>query len=652
MRKITVPIFLIAMAGCYLPAVSATKSLPIVEILGKRYYVYTAKKGDTLFGIARDQKWNDAELQKLNAQAISPLKKGNKLYYPVDSEGSLNVDIYSLTNAPVKELTHIVKKGESVYSIAKQYNLSVSQIYDYNPESKNGIKAGQELLLNKPETSYSKQSENSENPEYYTLSGSETISQVAKAHETTVASILAINPGINPIEIKPGLTLKMPTKGTGLKEVTKNVDISVLDNFESYTVQNHDTWETISEKTGVDKEVLAEANPEVKNLKKKLLITVPKVSNITEERTVIERDERELSDSGIKNIYQDVHKVSDKSEDLVNVRIAVLAENPSLKKDSEFIRGFLAGVDKIKGGKFKISLKVIDGSKSVSTITEQIPEFEPNLIFYTGDKNLPEYLLNYAQEHLTTVVNTFDVRNEDYLHNPYLIQLLTPSTQFNESVATNVYSKYGDHRLIIVGNEDESDQLAAELKKIWDPKRIKYYPTGKIDIEELQQKDKYIFYSYSINKNEVEDILKRIAELQEMSPLSNIVTLGRPNWILFDDSLSEELHKANTYIPSRFYLDEESSEFKTFNSSYNNLFNRNPTKSVPLYAAVGYDVATYFIPEMASAYNDINQLKPSRNSVQSEIDLKRVNNWSGFINPPVYLVNFTPNNTIDKIVIE
>ena len=55
---------------------------------------------------------------------------------------------------------------------------------------------------------------------------------------------------------------------------------------------------------------------------------------------------------------------------------------------------------------------------------------------------------------------------------------------------------------------------------------------------------------------------------------------------------------------------------------------------------------------MAGAKGDINAISPSCSTLQSEIDLKRVSNWGGFINPPVYLVHFTTYDTVDKIVIE
>lgn len=629
-----------------------TRSLPEVEIMGTKYYVYVSKKGDSLYGIARERKWDDKELARLNPSVISPMKKGVRIYYPVSPVGNESPVTAKQTSSHITELTHVVGKGESVYSIASLYNLTVDKIYALNPASKNGIKNGDILLLKDPSESNSPGSSLHEAPGFYTMGKTDNLKDIAEVYETSVAAILAINPAVSPGNIKPGTVLKIPARGSGLVEVTKSVETPIVENFDTYTVQNNDTWESISDKTGVETEVLTVANPDIKSLKKKQIISVPKISKVSEELTVTERDEREQTREGQYKIYKDIHKITDPLSDSVTVKVAILSDAPSSKKDSEFIRGFLTGIDNLKKENFKINLKVVDGSRSVEDAVEQLKSFQPNLVFFTGDRNIPDYVKNYAQSSLTPVVNTFDVRSDDYLNNPYLIQLLTPSAYFNESVASNVFEKFGDYKLLIVGDEDSSDQLAPELKKLWNPKRLAYMPEGILNAESLDSNDKYLIYAYTVKKSEIEQLLKEIISVKEVSPFAEFAVLGRPNWIIFDEALAEDFYKTNTFIPSRFYLDSSSDRAKYFFSSYKSLFNRAPAKSVPLYAAVGYDTSTYFISSLGYTSNDLNLIKPSRNTLQSEFDLKRISNWSGYINPPVYLVNFTPYESIEKIIIE
>lgn len=631
---------------------AATSSLPIVEIFGTKYYLYECRKGDTMFGISRDQNWNDTELQRLNPNAVSPLKKGTRLYYPVNPDEAAQAIPEKISPSAVKEITHIVSKGETVYSISRMYGVPVETIYKLNPGSRNGIKAGQTISLRSGDKGINPRKYEGKNPDFHTVKKNDSLKSLAETYDTSVASLLSMNPGISPDNISEGTVIKLPVKGAGLVEVTKSVEVPKLDSFDLYTVKENDTWESIAANAGIDRDLLVAANPGVDKLKKKKVIAIPRVVKVKEDHNVTERDSRENSSEGIRDIYEDLHKMQDANIDTVTVKLAILAESPSAKKDVEFIRGFLTGVDRLKKNSYKIDLKVVDGSASSETVITELDDFKPNLVFFTGDKNIPSYLSEYASVSQTPVVNTFDIKSEEYLHNPYIIQLLTPSSLFNETVAANVYNRFGDSQLVLIGEEDGADQLAPELKKLWSPAKIKYLPLGIVDNEAFADNGKYLFYAYTVKKSEVEKVLTDISNAKEVSPFADIAVLARPNWIMFDESLAEQLHRVNTFIPSRFYMDDKSGAAKSFDTSFRTLFHRNPVNSLPLYAGVGYDASIYFIPAMAEASNDINSLKPSKGTVQSNFNLRRVNNWSGFINPPVFLVNFTPFDTVDKIVIE
>jgi LysM repeat protein len=43
--------------------------------------------------------------------------------------------------------THTVVKGETLYGIGKLYGVSPELLVEYNPWAKDGVKAGQELIL-------------------------------------------------------------------------------------------------------------------------------------------------------------------------------------------------------------------------------------------------------------------------------------------------------------------------------------------------------------------------------------------------------------------------------------------------------------------------------------------------------------------------
>ena len=249
------------------------------------------------------------------------------------------------------------------------------------------------------------------------------------------------------------------------------------------------------------------------------------------------------------------------------------------------------------------------------------------------------------------MVNTFDVRNELYTRNPYVIQLLTPSNYFNDEVAARLAKDYSDYTLVYAGASDQNDQLASSLRDLWNKQNILTILESDLSELPVRESSKYLIYGNPMKKDDVQDLLKKVNDLKESQPLADIAVLGRPSWIVYEESLKDEFHKANVLIPSRFFADKDSRAYREFEMSYKSLFDREPAKAYPMYACVGYDAATYFIPGLAASSLDINAVARSQEGAQSEFELTRPGNWTGLMNPVVYIVRFTPFNSIEKIAV-
>ncbi len=102
--------------------------------------------------------------------------------------------------------THTVKRGETLGVIAKKYGLTTSALAAHNGiANPNRVKVDQKLTIPaKTETLT------------YTLRKGDTLSTIAKKHNTTAESIAKANGIKNPRTIKPGQKLKI-TKGTTRK---------------------------------------------------------------------------------------------------------------------------------------------------------------------------------------------------------------------------------------------------------------------------------------------------------------------------------------------------------------------------------------------------------------------------------------------------
>lgn len=633
---------------------SYSENLPTVEeVLGNKYYVYVTKKGDTLFGIARMFNWDDNELARINRGITSPIAKGTKIYYPCDDSVTvtdiptgITNEISSSTNDDRTPLIHKIKRGETVYGISRLYNIPIEQIYSLNPGSNKGIKEGDVLKLRDSENN-----SNEENPDYYTIKKGDTLYKIAKKYGTSIASILELNPGISERNFRADAVIRLPKRGEGLKKEIVESENIVVESFDSYKVSKKDTWSTIAEQTGIDEETLRSANKNVDVLKNKEIISIPIISVDTVYKEQIYEDPRENSYAGITEIYEDVHGIFSDSI-MPRIKILLLLSQPTSRKDMDFTRGFLTAVNNLNPTNYKLDIKVINGNVTPTEVLSNLKEYNPTILFTTSDRQTPEYIAEYALTNQIPVVNTFDLKDDSYSRNPYMIQLLTPSTYFNDEIAKYIDKRYSGYNLLIVGENDSSDLMGNTIRETWSSN----HPVDINDIENLDNvdfsKDKYLIYGISSKKKDILDLLNKVKSIKENEPFSDIIFIGRPSWLAYDDTFSNEFQDVDIMIPSRFFYDNDSHNTKKFLLEYKALFNMTPTKSYPVYAAMGYDTASFFIPSIADSNGDLNKLGKSSKSIQNDFDLIRPTNWSGFINPIVYLVNFHKYGGIDKITVK
>ena len=111
---------------------------------------------------------------------------------------------------------HTVQKGQTVYSIAKAYNVSVDEIYFENPGSKSGVRIGQQLWIptvNK-ETEVNKEvSTASFDFFYHIVNENENFTNISELYNIPERYIRLANPGI--VEpIKYGEYIKVPVESS------------------------------------------------------------------------------------------------------------------------------------------------------------------------------------------------------------------------------------------------------------------------------------------------------------------------------------------------------------------------------------------------------------------------------------------------------
>ena len=129
------------------------------------YQTYTVKRGDTLYGISNQFGVSAVDIANLNNLKDSIIQIGQVLNIPI-SQG---------TN-PSSTFTYTVKKGDSLYSIAKVYETTVDAIIKQNNLTSNVLSIGQQLII--PESGESVTTK----PSFinYTVKKGDTLYSIAK----------------------------------------------------------------------------------------------------------------------------------------------------------------------------------------------------------------------------------------------------------------------------------------------------------------------------------------------------------------------------------------------------------------------------------------------------------------------------------------
>ncbi|MAX72005.1 MAG: hypothetical protein CMC76_13065 [Flavobacteriaceae bacterium] len=177
-------------------SVKSQDSIPVYHIV---------KPDETLLDISRKYNATLAELKQANNLETTLVDEGQKLLvknFDLVDKNVSNLDTYS------KKTTsnyHVVVDGETLYSLAKRYYLSLEELKQQNNLSSNLIKVGQKLKVGNFEDS------NSEKLYYYTVAKGDTLYSIANENGVAVEALKELN-GLSNSLIKVGQKLQLRSK--------------------------------------------------------------------------------------------------------------------------------------------------------------------------------------------------------------------------------------------------------------------------------------------------------------------------------------------------------------------------------------------------------------------------------------------------------
>ncbi len=104
--------------------------------------------GESLFSIAKRYNLTVDELKSMNNLLSNTINAGQMLKVGAVNEVAVQEAVKE--TAVAKSVVHTVKKGDTLYSLARQYDCSVSDIRKWNPKMSDAIKIGERIMISAP----------------------------------------------------------------------------------------------------------------------------------------------------------------------------------------------------------------------------------------------------------------------------------------------------------------------------------------------------------------------------------------------------------------------------------------------------------------------------------------------------------------------
>lgn len=581
-----------------------------------------------------------------------------------------------------KTFSHTIERGQTVYAIATMYGVSTEDIYRLNPDSRNGIKAGDTLLIpqQKAATEKAESASATQNYTFHTIQKKETLYAVSMRYKVPATEIVKANPGLTAKTFTIGRTIRIPNfidaEENAVSEPSVKTETVVTE--EEYKIARRETMYSLCKKFNISSHELIKRNPVLKKgVKAGTIIYVP----VTKTEEVVVNDLKHdaiLSETEVNALLDKTENI----EKLNQIKVALLLpfkdgqSSHATSRFVEYYEGMLLAVDSLKNMGASISLSVYDtgtGTAKLNKILKEDALKESNLIIGAVQNDQIAQIAQFAETNQIKYVIPFTSKNDNVLSNSMIFQVNTPHSYLYSKAAQAGCELFAEDNIIIVNinDKDVKKDFITAFKTELKEKNIKYKEinykgeTFSSDILALMDKNKKNVVLPTSSSLDALQLIKTplrslaetgIEETDSANPenknrfVYNISMFGYPEWQTYMRDALEDFYVLDTYIYTNFYADNLSDRIHNFYNSYKYWYSKTLINTFPKYGILGFDTGMYFLGAIHKYGINFekNIDKISYPSLQTGFDFHRVNNWGGFINTNVFVVHYKKDYTVTR----
>ncbi|HEY9185037.1 MAG TPA: LysM peptidoglycan-binding domain-containing protein [Salegentibacter sp.] len=589
--------------------------------IGQEYKYHEIKPGETVYSIAKSYNISEEAIYKYNPDARNGIEVSSKLVIPISQAKAS-----TKAGEDVSFRTHKVARKETLYSLSKQYEVSIEDIKRYNPHLYSvELRTGEEVRIpvgereKAPASSERRVNTDIKNQipdtREHVVLPKETKYGIARKYGLTVKELEALNPKVDVLQ--PGIMLRVGTK------VLDQPVILTDDKFEFYEVQPKETLYSLSRRFEVAQDSLVALNPALEDgLKTGMVLKVPNKdqrkddfasseNEILNDRDQLEKEalasekldlEKEIRNYKTKVISLmlpfNLHKIE--SDSIHDYKMAI--ENERILRISlDFYGGALMAVEEAKELGISSSLRTYDTRQNAGEVV--------NIINTNNFDNVDAVIGPFLQSTTEAAAARLEPRGIPVI-NPLSNRAMKPFDNLFQSRPTDemlrkamldyLKENAGTKNIVIIA-DGQAYQVKEQLRSIFPTARVITPSNGNITAENLdeslveERENWVVLESSSVGViSSVTSGLNRLARDRDITLLTTDKNSTYDNFNVSNNHLA----RLNLHYPSvdREYNREISREFI---EEYTEKYGVEPNQ----YAVRGYDLTLDILLRLASAEN-------------------------------------------------
>ncbi len=449
---------------------------------------------------------------------------------------------------------HKIKKGQTVYSISKVYDVSESTIYEFNPGTEFGIKKGDFLYIPVKKKFIQ-----------HIVQRKETLYGISKKYNVSIAEIMKKNPVLEN-GLKTGQIIEIPVSQYHKGKISR-------DTIKIFSKDSLDRLKQV-DSISIKKEKYCK-NPEKKSVYH-IALLLPLHTEKSKQIPISIDTEEENKNSNYSSLYF-----------------------------IQFYESALLAIEKLESMGLRAKFYIFDVGNDTLEINSILREPGFDQMDLIIGPVYPKSLIHLAEKLKNKdvkIVSPLSINSEVLIQRPNVFQVVPSRITQIKDIMKYIDSVYSGSNIVIVHNN------SAKEKRI-----IATIDTILSDTSLFEQQVSYEeFVFHNENMNLIRNILKEdqsnviiglfqteglvssfLTKMSVFSKDKDVVVFGLPDWLYYEGLNPNYLHDLQVHMFTSTFIDYSNENIQDFVKSFTERYKTDPKKEN--FAFQGYDIVHYFL---------------------------------------------------------